>query len=73
MVLNIAGNQLTTSLLLPTLFTFVLQKLPTDVVARPSEVFARKSAAVKSQACDRESVLAQIFAIAWRREVRKNR
>ena len=59
--LNIAVNQLTTSLLLPTLLTFVLQELSTDVVARASEVFARKTAAVKSQACDRESVLAQIF------------
>ena len=71
--LDIAVNQVTTSLLLPTMLTFVLQKLSTDVVARASEVFARKIAAVKSQAGDRESVLAQIFAIAWRREVRRNR
>ena len=51
----------------------VCKRLLTDVVARTSEVFARKTAAVKSQASDRECVLAQIFAIAWRREVRRNR
>ena len=46
--LNIAVNLLTTSLLLPTLLTFALQKLSTDVVARASEVFARKKLLLSS-------------------------
>ena len=66
--LNTAVNQLASILVMPTLLTFASQKLPTDVGAKETEAFARIEVADESHACDRESVLAQIFAITLRRE-----